>query len=159
MSELENNEVEDAHGSFLSINSNFKTISIYLLWRSNIDDDFKIQAIFGKNLKYDFEPIDRWFSEHRSQIIVYRLEYKMPINNDEYTNISNRNNITFINKYHLRMTTKTMNISTNYDDSKQRIMNVNEQYQFLFDVRFQNHMLSSPKGILRIKYSLFVFII
>jgi len=151
MSELENNEVEDAHESFLPINSNSQTISIYVLWRSNIDEDFKIQAIFGKNQKYDFEPIDKWFTDHRSQIIVYRLEYKMSINNDESTKISNQNNT----KYQLRMATKTMNISTNYDDSKQRIMNVNESYQFLFDVHFQNHMLSSPKGILRIKYLLF----
>jgi hypothetical protein len=120
--------------SILSINNHFQTIYIYLLWSSNIDEEFKIQALFGESSMYELTPIDRFRTENKSETIVYRLEYKILINNEEYGNL--------MTKYQLRMSTKT-----NYDDIKQRTINLNIPYQFLFDVHFQNHLLSSSKGL------------
>jgi hypothetical protein len=129
---------EDQSISIMSINDDFQTIDIYLLWNSKIDDEFKIHGLFGESLRYELEPIERFRSELELETIVYRMQYKIPMNNEEYGNI--------IAKYRLKMLTKTRNISVNYDDIKQRIINVNIPSQFLFDVQFQNHLLSSPKG-------------
>jgi len=151
MAALINNVDKDGYTSFVSINDDFQTISIYLLWRSNIDEEFKIQALFGKTLRFDFEPIERFRTEHKVEIVVYRLVYQIPMDNDEYTKVCNENNNTTMNKYQLRMSAKTMNMAANYDDSQQRIININDKYQFLFDVHFQNNILSAAKGIMRTK--------
>jgi hypothetical protein len=151
MSVLINTGSEDQFTSFGSINGDVQTISIYLLWRSNIDEEFKIQALFGKSLKYDLEPVERFRSEHKLEIIVYRLECKIPIESDEYTKLSYENNNSIMNKYQLRISTKTMNISAHYDDTKQRTINIDDPYQFLFDVHFQNNILPLSKGIMRTK--------
>jgi hypothetical protein len=128
--------------SLLMINDHFQIIHIYLLWSSNNDDEFKIQAIFGKNLNYNFEPVDRFRSDHKLETIIYRLEYHMPIIDDDRTTSNEINNNT-INKYHLRMSTKV-----NYDDLKPRTININQPYQFVFDVQFQNNFLPISKRMI-----------
>ena len=128
MSALVNNSDEYQSLSIIPINNNFHTIYIYLLWNSNLDDEFKIQALFGKASIYELLPIERFSIDQRSGTIVYRLEYKI-----EYGNQTSE-------KYQLKM-------STNFDDIKQRFVNLNLPYQFLFDVHFQRHLLSSPKGL------------
>ena len=134
MSGLINNFDENLSLSIIPINNDFHTIYLYLLWNSNIDEEFKIQALFGKSSTYELTPIDRFRTENKSETIVYQLEYKISNNNEEYGNL--------MHKYQLRMSTKT-----NYDDTKQRTINLNIPYQFLFDVHFPNHLLSSSKGL------------
>lgn len=148
MSEIINLTNEDLRTSFTSLTDELQSISIYLLWRSNIDEEFKIQALFGKTLKYDLEPVEKFRTELKSEIIVYRLQYQMLINDNEYTKNSNENNNSTMNKYQLRISAKAMNISAHYDDSKQRIIDINSPYQFLFDVHFQNNILPLSKGIM-----------
>ncbi len=140
--------------SLLMINDHFQIIHIYLLWSSNNDDEFKIQAIFGKNLNYNFEPVDRFRSDHKLETIIYRLEYHMPIIDDDRTTSNEINNNT-INKYHLRMSTKV-----NYDDLKPRTININQPYQFVFDVQFQNNFLPISKRMIENLSELtFIFLI
>jgi hypothetical protein len=145
---LVNTVDENSSISLISINGQFQKITIYLLCSSNIDDDFKIQALFGKSEKLDLEPIERLQTDHRSQTVVYRLERHVPINDDQYTNTSNENNNSSMNKYQLTMSTKTRNTSTHYDDSKQRTIHMNSPYQFLFDVHFHNHLLPSSQSMI-----------
>lgn len=137
-----------ASPSLLMIDDHFQIIYIYLLWSSNIDEEYKIHAVFGKNVNYDFQPIDRFKSDHKLETIVYRLEYHMSIIDEDLTT-SNENNNNTINKYHLRMSTKTKNIPINYDDIKQRTIDINEPNQFLFDVQFQNTILPISKRMIR----------
>jgi hypothetical protein len=156
MSELINPINAGESPSLVMINDHFQIISIYLLWSSTKDDELKIQAIFGRNLNYDFQPIDRFRSENKIDNIIYRLEYHMPII-DEDLNTSNEINNNTINKYHLRMSTKMKNTPIYYDDPKSRMININEPYQFLFDVQFPNNTSSISKRRMRNSFELTIF--
>lgn len=111
-------------------NEHLQTISIYLLCTSNQDEEFNIQAIFGKNLKYDFKPIDRFQSEERSEIVLYRLDFDITL----FENIQQNN------KYHLKMSFPTRNNLVNCEDSKVRTIDSDQRAQFLFDVQFHRQI-------------------
>ena len=111
-------------------NEHLQSISIYLLCTSNQDEEFNIQAIFGKNFKSDFQPIDRFQSEERSEIVLYRLDYDITLSENIQQN----------NKYHLKMSFPTRNIPVNCEDSKVRTIDPNQRAQFLFDVHFHRQI-------------------
>lgn len=132
-------------------NEHFQTISIYLLCTANEDEEFSIQAVFSKNFKCDFRPIDRIHLEEKSEIILYRLDHDVTLVENGQVN----------DKYHLKMLFTTRSLPMNCEDSKVRLINPNQRSQFLFDVQFHRQMplISKRKVFLRISFSSFLSII
>ena len=138
MTELTNFINLEQSNSISIIDGQFQTISIYLLCSSKQDEEFTIQAVFGKSLKYDFKPLDRFQSVSKSEIVLYRLDYDVSL-------LDNATNVHQANTYHLEMIFNTRNISGNYEDPKQRTIDVDQPSRFLFDVQFQSQIPLIPK--------------
>jgi len=127
MSVVENEENDERTSSLLVVENRFETISIYLIWNSNVDEEWKIQASFGKNLDENFCRIDQFQIDQKTVANLYQLDYKLLLSEQS-------DNVT--KTYQLKFLRQTSNNNYKiYDDVKQRTINTRQSHEFLCDTR------------------------
>lgn len=142
MAALVNNDESDLTSSMSLVDEQFLTTNIYLLWTSNPEDEYKIQAVFGSAVHHDFEFVDEFQLKSREKTVVFRLKHQKPMSSLSHQGKGSRGEEFFS----MRISTKAMGIVANYNDSTPRIADFNVPHQFLFDIKFQIPLLLSAKG-------------
>jgi hypothetical protein len=147
MSSLFDDDERNLTGSMSLVNESILSTNIYLLWTSSPDDEYKMQALFGSALHHDFEKVDEFQLKSRHSIIVYQLTHHKVDSSTRSVNPSHDAEENHEKEvFFIRISTKAMGMSANYNDSTERIADFGTPHQFLFDIKLHTPLLRLNKG-------------
>lgn len=119
-------------------NVQFQVIYHYFLWNSRVEDDWRIEAVFGREFCKEFTRCDRFGGSSDFGATVYRLEHQIPIPKDRFSDASAHRE-----SYRIRMTLRTARNPDQCCDTEEIFINPSIQHKFFFGFNFSNPTFSS----------------
>lgn len=120
-------------------------IDLFLLWRSRVREDLTIQISFGKEVKFNFEFVERLSdgTDQDQNPCVYRIRLNLMKNSDGELTIEHKKQLLKAQQYQLLLKNKGY-LSTSFypENIFRKFENIAESSQFLFNVVFAQ----SPPG-------------
>ncbi|CAF4763475.1 unnamed protein product, partial [Rotaria sp. Silwood1] len=129
-------------------------ITWYLIRRAEPYHSWKIQAVFRKDIKFDFNSSNalnvRRLNVNKDDIspIVYQLSLNIFLNDKGETRIYYNKKYCKIYSFQLRISEPTRTWTYHYEEDSVRKLVVDQSmlHQFLFDTHFKRYYLQNPPG-------------
>jgi hypothetical protein len=147
----ENNDVKSVELPIIFPKVLHRTIYLYVLRNTSIDEKFKIKASFNNDIRCTFNRIEAFDEKKDISPYIYRLELNVTIDNDNRLYVNHQNAPVEIESYRLRLARKipqTDRTFSDYKDEKDRYIDDprSTTHYFLFDVNFSKNLVGSPTG-------------